>query len=138
MRPTTDSPAWGAFQPPSSTRLTLLLRLLLDPGLGLHFRERRADPLGASDPLTQTRRHPLTSIVRGPASAVGVFGGIDPCRRGQHRVHFPGQPLVGAVGIQRGVRGDLRTVDRDVPNRASPAAAATCRTCVNSAAKASL
>ena len=61
-----------------------------------------------------------------------ILLGIDLFGVGDHPVHFQREPLLAAVGVDRGVRRDLGAIDRYGPEPAKPARPAIMSTCVNS------
>ena len=101
------------------SRVSFLLCAGASPQLSLQFLRGLPNPFGQSRAVTEAGRDTIppgvTYVLRGDVlAAIGVVG------LGDHASHTAVKPFLAVVGVDRGVRGDLRPVDRD---RAEPAQA---------------
>jgi len=96
--------------------VAVLIRESASLQLGFQLLGGPVDPFGPSGAVTQTGRDTIQpGIVR--ATRGGVLGSVSALGVGDHAGHAPVEPLLAAVGVDRGVRRDLGPVDRD---RAEP------------------
>jgi hypothetical protein len=71
------------------------------------------DPPGSTAPLDQRGRNPIAVAWTSPAPLAAVLRGVGAIGIAEHAVDLLARPLTASVGVDRGVRGDLRAIDGD-------------------------